>query len=196
MANWAPAVSPTSPVAHPLGAGPARSPALVQELVGAEQGQRKMLGYAVKHRRKNCWLFFLLAEGLLGSSMPPGSWCFTGPWIPAPTRAPASAVSLPPRAAAAFGRLPDSSRLHAQPDFKNKQAPPLPRDARRASASSRLPRLGTLLEGPRRDVRAVTPRSRRRSLGAPRACGVRLRIALPPCVSPPVLRCSVRIALL
>lgn len=112
-----------------------------------------------------------------GLSRQPGS-----PTYPAPTRAPASAVSLPPRAAAAFGRLPDSSRLHAQPDFKNKQAPPLPRDARRASASSRLPRLGTLLEGPRRDVRAVTPRSRRRSLGAPRACGVRLRIALPPCV--------------
>lgn len=116
--------------------------------------------------------------------------------LPAPARAPASTIPFSPRAAA-FGCLLDSSRLHALPDFKNKQEPPPPpRGARWASTSPRLPRLGSLLAGPGRDARAVTPRSRRRSLGAPRVSGVRLAIALPPSVSPPVLRCSVRIALL
>lgn len=117
------------------------------------------------------------------------------PHLPAVAEAPATAVPFPPRAAA-FGCLPDSSRLHTLPDFKHKQAPPPPRGVRRASTSPRLPRLGSLLVGPGRDVRVVTPRSPRRSLSAPRAGGVRLAISLPPCVSPPVLRCSVRIALL
>lgn len=55
--------------------------------------------------------------------------------LPAPARAPASTIPFSPRAAA-FGCLLDSSRLHALPDFKNKQAPPPPpRGARRASTS-------------------------------------------------------------
>lgn len=117
------------------------------------------------------------------------------PHLPAPAQAPASAVPFPPRAAA-FGLLSDSSRLHALLDFKNKQAPPPPRGARRASTRRRLSRQGSLLARPGRDARAVTSLWRRRSLGAPRAGGVRLAIALPPFLSPPVLRCSVRIALL
>lgn len=56
------------------------------------------------------------------------------PHLPAPARAPASAVPFPSRAAA-LGRLPDSSSLHALPDFKHKQTPPPRRGARRASSS-------------------------------------------------------------
>lgn len=196
VANWAPAVRPTLPVAHPLGEGPAGSPTLVQEPVGAEQEQRKMLNDAVRHRETELPAVrsFLFTETLLSYSSQ--FMMLHRVLEPAPARAPASTIPFSPRAAA-FGCLLDSSRLHALPDFKNKQAPPPPpRGARRASTSPRLPRLGSLLAGPGRDARAVTPRSRRRSLGAPRASGVRLAIALPPSVSPPVLRCSVRIALL
>lgn len=117
------------------------------------------------------------------------------PTYPARARAPPSVCS--PSAVSRRLRSPPRLQPTARtPDFKNKQAPPPPRGARTASASPRLLRLGSLLAGPGRDARAVTPRSRRRSLGAPRARGVRLAIALPPSVSPPVLRCSVRIALL
>ena len=48
VANWAPAVRPTSPVAHPLGDGPAGSLALVQQPEGAEE----TLDDAVRHGEK------------------------------------------------------------------------------------------------------------------------------------------------
>lgn len=106
-----------------------------------------------------------------------------GPTYPALAGAQASTVPLPPRAAA-FGRLRDSSRLHALPDFKNKQQPSPPRGVRWASAGQRLPKLGSLLLGPRRDARAVTPTRSRRRNRAPRARTVCLGSALPPFVSP------------
>ncbi|XP_066886703.1 serine/arginine repetitive matrix protein 1-like [Kogia breviceps] len=103
-----------------------------------------------------------------------------------PCSYPSSGIGCPLSAAGRRLRSPPRLQPPARtPDFKNKQAPPPPRDARRISASSRLPRPGSLLAGPGRDARAVTPRSRHRSLGAPRARGVRLAIALPPSVSPP-----------
>lgn len=70
VANWAPAVRPTLPVAHPLGEGPAGSPAPVQEPVGAEQGQRKMLDEAVRHRETELPAVrsFLFTETLLSYS--------------------------------------------------------------------------------------------------------------------------------
>lgn len=55
------AVSPTSPVAHPLWEGPAGSPALVQEPVGAEQG-----GMRSGTGRKNARLFLALPGEVLG----------------------------------------------------------------------------------------------------------------------------------
>lgn len=45
----APAVRPTSPVAHPLGDGPAGSPALIQQ---PEGGPAEMLDDAVRHKEK------------------------------------------------------------------------------------------------------------------------------------------------
>ncbi|XP_049561817.1 nascent polypeptide-associated complex subunit alpha, muscle-specific form-like [Orcinus orca] len=103
-----------------------------------------------------------------------------------PCSYPSSGIGCPLSAAGRRLRSPPRLQPPARtPDFKNKQAPPPPRDARRISASSRLPRPGSLLAGPGRDARAVTPRSRHRSLGATRARGVRLAIALPPSVSPP-----------
>lgn len=102
---------------------------------------------------------------------------------------------LPPRAAA-FGSPPKSPAActHSR-IFKNKQAPSLPPRRWLGFSQARASRsLEVCWQGPERDVRAVTRCSRRGSLGAPRALTVRLESALPPCVSPPVLRCSVRIA--
>lgn len=96
----------------------------------------------------------------------------------------------PPRVASE-----EPSRLHALPDFlKTNRRRRLPAAFAGFSPSPRLPKLGSLLAGPWWDVRAVTRCSRHGSLGAPRALTVHLESALPPCVSPPVLRCSVRIA--
>lgn len=141
--------------------------------------------------RENCWQLLSLPECLLGSSTLSRSSCSTGSWSPAPARARASAVPLPPRAAT-FCRLRGSGRLHALPDFKNKQAPSPPRGIRGSSTSQRLPKLGSLLAGPGRDAWAVTPRLRRRNLGAPRASAVRLASALPSLrVTPsPAMQCQ------
>ncbi|XP_077797519.1 uncharacterized protein LOC144330366 [Macaca mulatta] len=108
-------------------------------------------------------------------------------------RTPASTVPLPPRAAA-FGRLRDSSSLHALPILKTNRRRRLPAALVGLPPARASRRLGSLLAGLGRDARAVTPHSRCRSLGAPRTRAVCLASALPPSVSPPVLRCSVRIA--
>lgn len=187
-----------STVTHPLGKRPAGSWTLVQEPGRAEQGQRKTLDDEVGHWEKELLALpfssrealelsyssqFMMLHRVLAPSSCPGSGL----------RTPASTVPLPPRAAA-FGRLRDSSSLHALPILKTNRRRRLPAALVGLPPARASRRLGSLLAGLGRDARAVTPHSRCRSLGAPRTRAVCLASALPPSVSPPVLRCSVRIA--